>query len=64
MAKKKRFNWGYGVSLLLLFCSLFFISPSFTGNAIGTITEKSSSLLSIILLVAGVGVFIYSKLKK
>lgn len=64
MVKKKRiFNFGYLVSVAFLLFSLFFLSPSFTGNAIGGIEEQGSSLLSIILFVAGVGTFIFFKRK-
>jgi len=64
-AKKKtgKFNFGYIVAIAFLLCSLFFVSPSFTGNAIGEITEQGSSLLSIILFVAGVGTFVFFKIK-
>lgn len=65
MAKKrKEFNYGYLVAVVFLFASLFFLSPSFTGSAIGNLPEKGSSFLSIILFVAGVGTFVFFKRKR
>ncbi|MFH1503118.1 MAG: hypothetical protein ABIE36_00470 [Candidatus Diapherotrites archaeon] len=65
MARKTgEFNFGYLFVVALLFASLFFLTPSFTANTIEDISNKGSSLLSIILFVAGIGTFVFFRKRR
>ncbi len=59
-----KFVLGYIVAFLLLIAAFALLTPSLTGNAVANVSEKNSGLLSIILFVAGLGTFLFVKIKK
>ncbi len=64
MAKKEKLNPLYLIPLIILLCSLFFLTPSLTGNTVvGNMQVKSSNFISLILFVVGVVSFVLFKKK-
>ena len=49
---------------IMIFAGMFFASFGITGFAIGSIAEKESSLIGIVLFILGILVLIYSRKKE
>jgi hypothetical protein len=54
----------YTIPLLAFILSLFFLTPSLTGNIIGNLPSNVSRNISIIFFIAGLVSFLFIKLKK
>lgn len=64
MGKKEKINLLYLVPLIALLGSLFFLTPSFTGNTIvNNLEVNNSNFISLILFVLGVTSFVLFKKK-
>ena len=51
--------------LIFIITGIFFLSPNFTGNVIGNMTNSSSNILGVVLLVLGlVGNFFWIRSRK
>jgi hypothetical protein len=52
---------GYVIALVSLIASMFFLSPNFTGNIIGTLDSTHANFFSLILFVFGLATFLIMK---
>jgi hypothetical protein len=58
---KNKINFGYVIALVSLIASVFFLSPNFTGNIIGTLDSTHANFFSLILFVFGLATFLIMK---